>query len=434
MKRTMTSVLTLILLVTSCKYGSSSGVKAPYNNLLEVLKEQAEVDKENLSRKFKLKIAKDIKKSSKNLIKDVNNVEKFSRKYYAIESKQNVKDRVSDMYLRINNALEVCDSGSLEIQKLIHTIGRQQYESTKRQFVRKVTEDAIMSEILTLYGLQYTKRAYETCAGVTYHYMNEFAVEKYDSMESVVGYRQQLLSKFFGLTGMLKVISKDSKTVLKRLSELKENNLLSQVHIDLVDDLLGEMGSSEQKFTKFTNEVIDSGLSDEMHNTYEELQKESDKIFANKTILFDPANPDSAVVDILVVLSNLTWGSVQTGLGLGIILTHAIIATPASWVLGAIFPDYFRPLRGPQLKRSLNGNQIYANVCGLPAIPSKMSMGIWELDFCAGYSFSSGHEGGHAKQSALLGPLYLPAAILSYTINGGHGGFIESWADSWSTH
>ena len=78
--------------------------------------------------------------------------------------------------------------------------------------------------------------------------------------------------------------------------------------------------------------------------------------------------------------------------------------------------------------------QIYADVCGFPAIPSKMSMGIWELDFCAGYNFAAAHEGGHAKQSAILGPLYIPAALLSYAINGGHGGFIESWADDWYVH
>lgn len=42
------------------------------------------------------------------------------------------------------------------------------------------------------------------------------------------------------------------------------------------------------------------------------------------------------------------------------------------------------------------------------------------------------HEGGHSKQSAVLGPLYLPYIAQDYARNGGMGKQAEEWAESWS--
>ena len=35
------------------------------------------------------------------------------------------------------------------------------------------------------------------------------------------------------------------------------------------------------------------------------------------------------------------------------------------------------------------------------------------------------HEAGHSVASAVLGPLYIPVVIVSYSRHGGHGGFVE---------
>ncbi len=430
MDKKLFSLFLIFLISTSCKYGSTDGVEKPYKKLVKNLQDKYEENK-SLSDLYRLDMAKKVQNDSEELVAQVNEVKKFSRKYYVFENKENVTTRLDDMKSRISDGLKLCEDKSLDLQKLIYGIGKHSYEKNKDKLVHAVLGDIIDSEILTLFSLQYIKRVYETCAGLTFHYMNEFSVEKYDDRPEVLSFRKELLSKFLALTGMLKVISNDSQNVSQGLLELKENNYLSDDQVELIEELAMSMKNATGKLQEFTDSVLEKGIPNELKDTYKEALAKSDELFKDKTLLFDPANPDHPVLHLLVILSNLSWGSVQSAIGLGIVLTHTLIMTPASWVLDALFPRYFMPLRGTKIKIARNKMQLYADVCGFPAIPSKMSMGIWELDFCTGYYFASAHEGGHAKQSALLGPLYLPAAILSYAINMGHGGFIESWADDW---
>lgn len=425
-------LMSILVLATACKYGSNDGVKRPYKELLNTLEAKYE-QSESLDDKFKLDKAREIKEIADNQIKQTNDVPTFVRKYYLFENDQNVNDRLNDMYQIVDTHIKQCESTSLELQKGIHAIGKHQYEKSLNSPVIDASSQ-IDSELIVLHGLQYMKKMYEACASLTFHYMNEMSDEKYDKYEVIFKMREDLLRNFMGLTGMLKVIAKDSKTISNRISTAGDNDLLELKQLELVENLSQEMCDSTQKLQELTTETLNNGLTPEMNEAYAKMQSKADEIFKDKTILFDPANPDHPIVHVLVVLSNLTWGSIQTSIGLGIVLSHAVILTPLSWILEPLFPMHFMKLRGPTIKIAANKMQLYADVCGFPAIPSKMSMGIWELDFCTGYHFASAHEGGHAKQSALLGPFYLPAAILSYALNLGHGGFIESWADDWHVH
>lgn len=429
----LTSLLMAMLFVlTSCKYGSNKGVKNPYKEMVKHLENNLEQGGD-LNDQFKLDKANKIKELADNQIDDTNDVPTFARKYYLFENTNNVNQRLNDMFKVVNDHIKSCEATSLELQKEIHAVGKHQYEISINQ-AHVSAQKQIDSEIIVLHGLQYMKKMYEACSSLTFHYMNEMSDEKYDEYPIIFKMREELLKNFMGLTGMLKVIAKDSKTISDRISQARENDLLTQEQITLVENLSQEMCDSTQKLQELTTETLKNGLSSEMNEAYAEMQTKADEIFKDKTILFDPANPDHPIVHVLVILSNLTWGSIQTSIGLGIVLTHAIVLTPLSWILEPLFPMHFMKLRGPTIKIADNKMQLYADVCGFPAIPSKMSMGIWELDFCTGYYFASAHEGGHAKQSALLGPFYLPAAILSYALNLGHGGFIESWADDWHVH
>ena len=107
-------------------------------------------------------------------------------------------------------------------------------------------------------------------------------------------------------------------------------------------------------------------------------------------------------------------------IGAGVVLTAAIIS------------PFTRHVDFPTIKVSASGQQIYVDVSGLTPVPGKMSLGIFELDNHSSYFFASGHEGGHAKQSALLGPLYLPVVVFSYIIQGHSASFMETWADNWA--
>tara|TARA_B100001971_G_C18268010_1_gene596230 strand:- start:68635 stop:69933 length:1299 start_codon:yes stop_codon:yes gene_type:complete len=425
-------LLALFTLV-SCKYGSNDGVKKPYKELINSLENKYE-DSSAPSDKFRLDRAEEIKQIADDQIDHTNSAPTFVRKYYLFESDQNVKDRLNDMNTIVSTHINKCEATSLELQKKIHSVGKQQYQLSLDPSKQVAADRQVDSDIIVLHSLQYMKRMYETCAGLSFHYMNELSIEKYDEYEIIFKIREDLLRNFMGLSAMIKVIAKDSKTISDRILSAKEAGVLTSEQEELVANLAVDMKESTQKLQELTTETLKNGLSSEMQTAYTEMQEKADDLFKDKTILFDPANPDHPIVHVLVILSNLTWGSIQTSIGLGIVLTHAVVITPLSWILEPLFPMYFMKLRGPTLKIARNKMQIYADVCGFPAIPSKMSMGIFELDFCAGYSFASAHEGGHAKQSALLGPFYLPAAILSYALNMGHGGFIEEWADDWYVH
>jgi hypothetical protein len=65
-------------------------------------------------------------------------------------------------------------------------------------------------------------------------------------------------------------------------------------------------------------------------------------------------------------------------------------------------------------------------------VAGKMSLGLFELDNGSGPSFATGHEGAHAVQSAILGPLYIPAVLVTYALSGFDQGFMEDWADAWA--
>jgi hypothetical protein len=428
--RILSFLMMCVFLLTSCKFGSSDGVKKPYENLINHLEETFK-NSQNSEDEFRLNKAIKIKELSEKQIKTINKVPTFVNRYYLFETEQNTTDRLNDMYTIVDKHIKSCEEKSLELQKEIHSLGKHQYIISKDAQRNQSAIHHINTEVAILFGLQYMKRMYETCAGLSFHYINEFAHEKYNKYPLIFKLRENLLRNFMGLSAMLKVIARDSLTISERLVEAKNNDVMSTEQDQLISQLAQDMTLSTQKLQEVTTDVLENGLDEAMKEAYHEMQDKTDLIFKDKSILFDPAHPDHPIVHVLVIVSNLTWGSIQTSIGLGIILTHAIIVTPMSWLLDAIWPYHFMKLNGPKLKISRNKMQIYADVCGFPAIPSKMSMGLFELDFCAGYSFASAHEGGHAKQSALLGPFYLPAAILSYAINLGHGGFIEHWADDW---
>ena len=417
-------ILTSILFsLASCQYGNSVGVKKPYAKLVEFLESRHENQKTQ-GNSFRLEKAKELKSLSETTIQDINSVEPFTRKYYAFETKENTLARLEAMEERVIGGQELCTDGTLELQKIIHTIGEQNYRSG---------EKAVENEILTLYALQYVKRVYETCSLMLFHYMNELSIEKYDSLPSVLELRSTLLSQFFGTIGILKVISNDSQTISNNLVTLRENDQLDSESLELIELLAINMKNSRQELQKFTDRLYSQDIPKELQGQYQQTLEKADELFAGKTLLFDPALPDHPVTNLMVVFSNLTWGSIQSTLGLGLVLIHKVVITPSSWILSKFFPRRFSSL---SLRKSLaisaNRMQIYADLCGFPRIFGKMSMGIWELDFCLGHTLSSGHEGGHSKQSALLGPLYLPAALLSYISVGGHGGFIETWAERWT--
>ena len=140
--------------------------------------------------------------------------------------------------------------------------------------------------------------------------------------------------------------------------------------------------------------------------------------------------------DLFIWIGNLTWGLPNTAAGVGVI---AILGT----IKLLVYP--FNPRIGlPLFALSSNGKQIYVDLdlyeISFFLFSGKMSFGLWEIEFRHDLwrkplgSRLSEHEGVHAIQSALLGPLYLPVIFVSYLFAGfrPNSGFMEDWASDWS--
>ncbi len=108
------------------------------------------------------------------------------------------------------------------------------------------------------------------------------------------------------------------------------------------------------------------------------------------------------MVNLLSAVANLTWGLLNTIVGLVVAVPFVLMGRRVSW--------------------SSNGKQVNIDTLNL-----HMSLGL--LHFGA----NAQHEGGHALQSAILGPAYLPLVGFAYglawlTTGDLSQAFIEKWA------
>lgn len=124
------------------------------------------------------------------------------------------------------------------------------------------------------------------------------------------------------------------------------------------------------------------------------------------------SNSANIAQKIIHLLDNMTVGSVQSVLGVGHIAVYAI----------------GKPLlkgEGVNLKIHKNENEIAQLHLNEPVINSDAySLGLVQI----GEGWTE-HEGGHAVQSAALGPLYLPTVAFMYLLEGVCCGTMEEWAD-----
>lgn len=281
------------------------------------------------------------------------------------------------------------------------------------------------------------RAAAQAAARKILYLMTKFDKPYFDELPENEIMKQRLLADYTSALAIAAVSANDLRSTLKSLSELRAEGVIAKDLEANITKLVATRGMKEHEERSHVNQFMQESTTEKAQNAFAEATQKYHESLKGKSFLFDPALPDHPLVHVLVIVGNLSWGLVNTLVGLGFVITAAIVA-PITQVAGATvrafgYEPLFMEMRMPRLRIAESNMQIYADVCGLGFIPSKMSAGLFELDFCTGYSFASDHEAGHAKQSALLGPLYFPAAILSYILNMGHGGFIEDWADEWAT-
>lgn len=306
---------------------------------------------------------------------------------------------------------------SNEIIKLIYTLGKKNHELKKGTNQLVLSEEEISeNEFIILYSLVFLRNAYNGVGKQLMSYVNTLSKNEKSNKESI----KFFFGKFLSLVGMIKVIDNDAMTTLTKLRHMKEVGILNNVLVKNIDKMMSFTEHKQPSRISTVKSSLYKSLSDENIKKIEGLKKDFNASFENKTILFDPSNPDHPLIHPFVVVGNLTWGLINTLAGLGIVLAAAIASPFTPYV------DF------PRFAIAGNGKQIYADVCGMSPFAGKMSLGLFELDNCTGWRFATEHEGMHANQSALLGPLYIPLAVVSLMLIPVNGEFMEHWADAWA--
>ena len=179
---------------------------------------------------------------------------------------------------------------------------------------------------------------------------------------------------------MLKVIGQDSAKVSDNLKQLREAGRLTDQQIQLVQNLAKKVRKPKGPLNQLVNRIYEKDKTGEMKKAMEKMQADADEKFAGMSLLFDPANPDHPMVHMLVVLSNLTWGSIQSVLGLGIVVVHHVVAIPVTWIGSMFTGGFIRPFV-PNIRPAYNRMQIYADVCGFSRSYQQSQLGNLGVGF-----------------------------------------------------
>lgn len=290
------------------------------------------------------------------------------------------------------------------------------------------------SETLTLLSLLSVRQFARVGAALTLNIMGKVGDGVYETVPGAMSAREELMKDYLALLATASVAGNDLKTTMDGLADMRRRGLLSSSIEKRVNQLVSTIGARDKTENKKLRNQVRSEVKGQARNDLEKAVAKQHEMLVGKTLLFDPAHPDQPALAVLVIASNLSWGLINSLVGLCAVVI-AVVAAPTSQIVASVirafgFQPAFTPMDFPSIHLSENGMQIFADVCGLTPVAGEMSAGLFELANCTG-SFAPGHEGGHAKQSALLGPFYFPAAMLSYIMYGFDQGFIEDWADAW---
>ncbi|OUR99639.1 hypothetical protein A9Q84_01050 [Halobacteriovorax marinus] len=361
--------------------------------------------------------AKSINKIAKEIRNHLNHPPKLKGKLSedAPESYEFVKTNGE----KLTNWIKEYKNKSQKLMKIVHSLGSKNYETNEDFLPVHTQKEIIKNEALIFFSLQYLKKfntiMLDMIAPMTIGSMQE----SYKNIATLENFSKEIQDNYFTFLGLHVVLNNDLAKTTKNLGDYRERNNLPRYIRNAITITVKRVKKADTKRTDSMANMQEH-LGDENFTEFLEIQKDFIAKLETKSILFDPNNPDSIVSKIFVVILNLTWGLPNTLIGVGIILATAIVSPFTPYV------DF------PTFNISASGQQIYVDTSGMGPMAGKMSMGLFEFDNHAGYHFASGHEAGHSKQSALLGPFYLPAVLLSYSISGFDQGFIEDWAWGWA--
>ena len=300
------------------------------------------------------------------------------------------------------------------------------YQASKDAYDTQNSEEKINLQLAAYYGIRYSQKIHRDLVQMLLPLAVVVGVKNWGDDETVRNFRGDILHKVFENSGANVVLAQDQRTLLTSLGIGESRaNLDSKLAIVLKLEQKNMSLAAEER--EKAQQIL-KPMPQEQKEKFAAALEEYRKKLANVSFLYVPGKNYNLVVNVITWIGNLTWGLVNTMIGASIVVA-AMVVSP--------FTDY---VDFPTLRISQSGNQIYADVTGMNplGLAGKMSMGLFELDNGAGESFASEHEGGHAIESAVLGPFYLPTVLATYLVFGFDQGPMEWWAwsaaDTWWLH
>jgi hypothetical protein len=330
-----------------------------------------------------------------------------------------LKNNVADAEKWVKANQGALSKWNQEIEKYGTSMRQRIFETSKASFNQKNADEAIRDQITAFYGILYYSKGNKAVINALTPFMLALGSDQFNNSKVIQDFKKEVTQVTFAQVGLSVILKQDLQKVAQALTALKKQAALNAELSDLVGktakDFAQESAGKNQGVQK-----IEKQLNQTQKAQMIAMKAEVKKVFGNKTLLYTPGANSNGLVNLFAWVGNLTWGLVNTLLGLGVVIATMVISPLTPYV------DF------PTFAPAQNGKQIYVDVTGMSPVAGKMSLGLFELDNASGPSFASGHEGAHAVQSAILGPLYLPAVLVTYAISGFDQGFMEDWADAWA--
>jgi hypothetical protein len=330
-----------------------------------------------------------------------------------------LKNNVVDAEKWVKDNQGALSAWNQEIEKYGTSLRQRIFETSKASFNQKSPDEAVRDQVTAFYGLLYYSKGNKAVINALTPFMLALGSDKFKDSKVVQDFKKEVTQVTFAQVGLSVILKQDLQKVAQALTALKKQTQLNPELSNLV-------GKTAKEFVREVAEnnrgvkKLERQLNQSQKDAMAAMKTEVNKVFGNKTLLYTPGANSNGLLNLVSWVGNLTWGLVNTLLGLGVVIAAMVVSPLTPYV------DF------PTFAISQNGKQIYVDVTGMSPVAGKMSLGLFELDNGSGPSFATGHEGGHAVQSAILGPLYIPAVLVTYALSGFDQGFMEDWADAWA--
>lgn len=413
MKRTITSYVSLfnafILLLgaLACNFNHNKDIDKGLKGLSKIL------EKSDLSAKDELvQEAQAILRSQKS---NFSRIDKKNRLKGVFSNTDTEKARswIKDNKETINQVINNIKAGMETEIGLINALSKKAYEERDLNV-------ASFRYALLFYRLQYFKNnistVIENFTPLSMIIHSQSLAEDEESLEFRKNLEKELLKKL----GTNLVADQDIQKIKQTIKKLNEAAPIDQklgANLLKADNKISKARLEKIKKYKLNNSFCSQNPEDDGCKAIEAHRLSLIEEFKNVTFLYTPGKKYFLITKVLTIIGNLTWGLANTLIGAGAVLVAMAVSPFSPYV------DF------PTFALASSGMQIYVDVTGISPFYGKMSLGLFELDNGTGYYFASEHEAGHAIQSAILGPLYLPTVLITYALFGVHYGPMEQLAD-----